>query len=867
MVTKEVTVTNKKEDEDTGAIKVIKVDADDESVKLSGAKFELYDAATAGNKIGEEQTTGSDGTTTFTGLEVGKTYYLLETASPEDYKDPSTARTAVKVEGQAVSGVVTKEITVTNEKEDEQPGKLIISKTIYGASLEDLADNVITFVVTPGLTTGETSTTITLNKDNLSGWTPNGTTYTYESGDLVAGNTYTVTETSTGADGITYTCETNPDNKKRENLTIPEGSSVTAEFTNTYTAVQTEGKLTITKNVTVSTDGGAASSTTTDVADGTYSFTVTNKDDSTISKTATITITNGRASSTTVEGLPAGTYIVSEDTSGFTSDLTLTSGNDVEVDVDAGQTSRTSFTNNKNVDTQTPTAQFQITKTISGPVNDEDLEGLTFEVYKGDTLVRSLLLGNTNDFTYNDVTGRYESVVFDVEADDSAATDYKVVETLYNLENKTVTVSNTYSVNGTSTDGSGDTVNISVNSGDSVVASFANAYDDRKKEFSLTKYDLPGTKYIDGAILAIYSIVDEKGEQIPTSQGGVYQEWESSTTNVYTFDLSAGNYAIKEIKAPDGYQGTDLIYMFKLSFDVNGNAKITPLKNEQIGTYDSTDNAIRFYNDPIVVTGKLSVHVEEEKTGRPVPDAIVEVEGPDGKKVRYTTNKDGEITDKVDGTGVTPFDVPVGKYKVTILQVPEGFDVTIGETAEVTVPENGEGRHIAKILPNTGGLKVQVLEEGTRREVPDATVEIEAPAGTTFPDGSTKITAITDKNGWITSYKDADGNVIDLTTGLTPGDYKITVVKVPEGYKVTTGKTETVTVVKGEVATHEALIATGDSAATPTKTTTPAKTTTAAKSVDTGDHMNVIPFIILMIVSLISSIVVIIRKRRLRYEY
>lgn len=70
------------------------------------------------------------------------------------------------------------------------------------------------------------------------------------------------------------------------------------------------------------------------------------------------------------------------------------------------------------------------------------------------------------------------------------------------------------------------------------------------------------------------------------------------------------------------------------------------------------------------------------------------------------------------------------------------------------------------------------------REVPGATVEIEAPEGKTFPDGSTKITVTTDEHGWVTSYKDKDGNVIDLTSGLEVGNYKITVTKVPEGYKV-----------------------------------------------------------------------------------
>nr|MCR4846241.1 LPXTG cell wall anchor domain-containing protein [Eubacterium sp.] len=276
-----------------------------------------------------------------------------------------------------------------------------------------------------------------------------------------------------------------------------------------------------------------------------------------------------------------------------------------------------------------------------------------------------------------------------------------------------------------------------------------------------------------------------------------------------------------------------------------------------------------FEDDPIKVTGKLSVHVVEEKTGRDVPGAEVEVEYPDGTKKTFTTNDKGEI---VDENGKTPIDVPAGEYKVTVTKVPEGYEVTTGETGTVTVPKDGEARHEAKIIPKTGGLTITVLEEGTNRVVPGATVEIEAPDGTTFPDGSKKITVITDENGKVTSYKDKDGKTIDLTTGLIPGDYKVTVVKVPEGYKVTTGQTKTVTVKKGEVAEHIALIATNETTPstqpnTPETKTTPSPqkaTTTTTTSVNTGDSMNVVPVIIIMVIALAGIVFVIVRKRRSR---
>jgi 5-hydroxyisourate hydrolase-like protein (transthyretin family) len=401
----------------------------------------------------------------------------------------------------------------------------------------------------------------------------------------------------------------------------------------------------------------------------------------------------------------------------------------------------------------------------------------------------------------------------------------------------------------------------------------------------ISKVDATNSREIAGAQLVLYKVESDGSLTKLTS-------WTSSATEVFEFTLEAGDYAIEETIAPEGYSKKTSLVKFNLSFDDQGNpvTKVT----EGPGTYDAENDKITFEDDPIKVTGKLSVHVVEEKTGRDVPNAKVEVEYPDGTKKTYVTNDKGEI---VDENGNTPIDVPAGDYKVTVIEVPKGYEVTTGETGTVTVPENSEARHEAKIIPKTGGMKVQVLEEGTNRVVPGASVEIEAPEGKTFPDGSKKITVTTDSDGRVTTYTDKDGNVIDLTTGLEPGDYKVTVTKVPDGYKVTTGKTDTVTVKKGEVAEHVALIATSDTKE-PTKETTPTTPTTTPSTpsttpstpattstpsttpstpatpstnpgtpqktaVNTGDTMNMVPIIVIMILSLIAVIVVIITKKRL----
>ena len=192
-------------------------------------------------------------------------------------------------------------------------------------------------------------------------------------------------------------------------------------------------------------------------------------------------------------------------------------------------------------------------------------------------------------------------------------------------------------------------------------------------------------------------------------------------------------------------------------------------------------------------TGKLSVHVTEEKSGKDVKEATVEVTYPDGTTKTFITNEKGEI---VDENGEVPT-VPVGDYLITVTDVPEGYDVKTGETGEVTVEKNKEAHHDAVISTDRGGIIITVYDEETGDVVPDAVLEIEQP------DGTVK-TYVTDKNGQVTEFakKDEYGNYT-----AEPGEYRYTVIEVPEGYRVTTGEEQTGTVVEKQLTELEAKIA------------------------------------------------------------
>ena len=788
-----------------------------------------------------------DETLTVSNLPDGTSYDIAEVNVPANYTKVTTTGLSGAID---VKAAATKDVAVNFENKYTKPteyGKLVIKKTLAGITNLNLLDP-ITFTITSDA--GGTSS-VTLDKDfATNNWTQNGDVYTYEIDGLVVGTKYTVEETANGA-GTTYNCTTEPSSAKVEDVEIVKTPDATAEFTNTYS----EKKTSITLKKTVVNDDGITVPTS-------FGISVRIGDIGQYIQDVNGTIGNDEyffqvtpGTDVVINNLSIGTeFTFREDETAAKQGI----GNYATLDVNGTYRITTDADASKNVASYTNTYKklapqsLTVSKTITGGANTTDPFSFVVSTDVGGATKYLQADGKLGDdaYTFTVVSGTPTEITIDESA---VGNTFTVTEDTASVPAIT---GYTFDANDSTVSGSAE---VTATTGGSV--ELINDYDLLKKTVNFSKVDATNSKEIEGAELTLYG-VDGAGKLTKITS------WTSSATEVYKFELTEGNYAIEETVAPEGYEKKTSLVKFSLTFDGNGTPtlKVT----EGPGEYDAANDRIVFENDPIkVTTGKLSVHVVEEKTGRDVPGAEVEVEYPDGTKKTFTTNDKGEI---VDENGKTPIDVPAGEYKVTVTKVPEGYEVTTGETGTVTVPKDGEARHEAKIIPKTGGLTITVLEEGTNRVVPGATVEIEAPDGTTFPDGSKKITVITDENGKVTSYKDKNGNTIDLTTGLIPGDYKVTVVKVPEGYKVTTGQTKTVTVKKGEVAEHIALIATDDTPATPTPSGGPntpdSKTTpnpqSSSTAVNTGDSMNVVPVIIIMIVALAGIVFVIVRKRRSR---
>lgn len=185
---------------------------------------------------------------------------------------------------------------------------------------------------------------------------------------LPTGITYTVTEATDSSAGYTV-------QKTGDTGTIST-QGVTAAFTNTRQV----GALTIQKGVTV--NGNATSS---EVADGTYSFTVKGPGTgaNSTTKTATVTITDGQTNTTTLGDLVPGEYTITENTGNLRNNMKLTGANPVVVNVEANNTQAipvAEFSNNL----RTTTANMQVRKVFNNwkgvKWGDGDLEGFAFKL-------------------------------------------------------------------------------------------------------------------------------------------------------------------------------------------------------------------------------------------------------------------------------------------------------------------------------------------------------------------------------------------------------------------------------------------------------------------------------------------------------
>lgn len=174
-------------------------------------------------------------------------------------------------------------------------GTLKIRKNISGLTSEQIDDMK-----------GDMTFTINKNDDayktiHLSDFRLEDGTYTYEMPYCVPGATYTVTESNMNVEGFDCATKVDGTTQVTGSATIVKGETKTIGFTNDYTPSTQD--LTITKEIWV--DGNKYEGA--EFNDAEYTFTVSSDK---LSEDQTVTVKG--AGSVTIEGLPVGSYTITE---------------------------------------------------------------------------------------------------------------------------------------------------------------------------------------------------------------------------------------------------------------------------------------------------------------------------------------------------------------------------------------------------------------------------------------------------------------------------------------------------------------------------------------------------------------------------
>ena len=416
---------------------------------------------------------------------VGTTYQVTENGNGISSQNTSYTCTATTVDGNtgtagnvsiAASGSAIIFVNFYEQTVVSVNGNLIIKKVMTGDITSPAAlPSAIEFTITDP--NGGT-TTVILDADYANNnWTFTNGEYIYTMDNLAPGD-YTVVESSNGLGTSTaYTCNVSIEGSS----TIPQtGGDAEIKFTNNYSTVPTPtGVIELTKTITgpigqndidrltfTVTETGATTSVWSGSLGDTTLFT-RNADGSYVARIEGLDINKTYVVTETVVDVDGATVVVTYTIDGGASQNGPSAYN---ISVTGVNPTRVAF---RDVYTAipTPTGVIELTKTIEGPVTENDLQNLTFTVTAtGETTpVWTGRLGDTTLFTRN-ADGTYVARIEGLDVNKT----YVVTESLYDIDGTTVVV--TYSINGGSSSTGSTASSVAVSGNSATTVAFRNAY-------------------------------------------------------------------------------------------------------------------------------------------------------------------------------------------------------------------------------------------------------------------------------------------------------------------------------------------------------------------------------------------------------
>ncbi|MCI5481396.1 MAG: hypothetical protein MR416_09505 [Lachnospiraceae bacterium] len=284
----------------------------------------------------------------------------------------------------------------------------------------------------------------------------------------------------------------------------------------------------------------------------------------------------------------------------------------------------------------------------------------------------------------------------------------------------------------------------------------------KKGSITITKKDAETDSLLSGAVFGLYSEVSCASESL------IEQRTTLASGSVTFTGLEAGNYYVREITAPTGYQLNDSVLAFQVGIKAEG----------QIAQWDfqgEVENQKRIYGLKIVKTA------EDKMT--PLSGAEFELTG-QGISQNRTTGPDG--TAMFAG-------LPFGTYTITETKAPAGY--ALAEPITVTIDRNNTPDIYDVNQVVDGGILENSHTRLTVYKVDDKNESVGLP-GTTFVirEGNQYVAATGGNGAYVytglvateeeaTKFVTADGGIFTLEY-IPMGSYTLVETDAPDGYVI-----------------------------------------------------------------------------------
>ena len=440
----------------------------------------------------------------------------------------------------------------------------------------------------------------------------------------------------------------------------------------------------------------------------------------------------------TITGLPAGSYQLTE--------VSAPSGYMVG---DAK-----SITINKNTSVTVANSPAALTILKKDSISGNALSGATFTLL--DSAGNPIAVTSTGDGSYT--VNSSGSTTFTTGSDGKA-----IIRQLPKAS---------YTLRETPMDGYNTLADVAVNFAGANVVTVEN----QPTVLEFTKTDSVTSEALDGGT---FRISDGNGTAMLLTklEDGVYRK-SSDGANTFTtyngnatiYGLSAAQYTVTEVSAPNGYtKDADKT----VTVTSNGKATVTMADSPMALRFNKTDAL----SGSAIDGGKFSLYSGEELIKlRNVEDGV------------YAPAANGSTTFTTHNGSALIAPLAAGSYIISEEQAPAGFAAAVDVTATVTESSTSANPSVASMQDKSLALTVNKVSSITKQPIGGTAFRLYDSRG-----NSIKVSAMAGHDGWFAVDVDGDTDFTIPSSGsasilyLPQGSYELKEISAPEGYAISRG--------------------------------------------------------------------------------